>query len=82
MIYFEHSFCSGKDAASPRYIFTNLSPLARAVYHPADDALLTYLNEDGQNIEPEWYMPVVPLVLINGGEGIGTGYSTFIPNFK
>lgn len=72
----------GKDAASPRYIFTSLSPLARAVYHPLDDALLNYLNDDGQSIEPEWYLPIIPLLLINGGEGIGTGWSTSIPNYK
>jgi DNA topoisomerase-2 len=72
----------GKDAASARYIFTKLSPLTRAVYHPADDALLKYLNEDGQNIEPEWYMPIIPMVLINGSDGIGTGWSTSIPNYN
>jgi DNA topoisomerase-2 len=72
----------GKDAASPRYIFTNLSTLARTIFHPDDDPLLTYLNDDGQSIEPEWYIPVVPMLLVNGGEGIGTGWSTGIPNFK
>jgi DNA topoisomerase-2 len=72
----------GKDAASARYIFTKLSPLTRAVYHPSDDALLKYLTEDGQHIEPEWYMPIIPMVLINGSDGIGTGWSTSIPNYK
>ncbi|KAJ3273863.1 DNA topoisomerase 2 [Terramyces sp. JEL0728] len=72
----------GKDAASPRYIFTNLSPLARAIFHPDDDPLLNYLNDDGQSIEPEWYIPVVPMLLVNGGEGIGTGWSTAIPNYN
>lgn len=28
------------------------------------------------------YMPVVPTVLVNGAEGIGTGWSTSIPNFN
>lgn len=72
----------GKDSASPRYIFTKLSPLTRAIYHPADDDLLKYLNDDGQSIEPEWYMPIIPMVLLNGSEGIGTGWSTSIPNYK
>lgn len=72
----------GKDAASPRYIFTSLSPLARLLYRPEDDALLKYLNDDGQSIEPEWYAPILPAVLINGGEGIGTGWSTSIPNYN
>lgn len=72
----------GKDAASARYIFTNLVPMTRHIFHPHDDALLNYLNDDGQSIEPEWYMPTVPLVLINGGEGIGTGWSSYVPNYN
>ena len=72
----------GKDAASARYIFTNVADITRAIYHPADDALLNYLNDDGQNIEPEWYIPTIPLVLLNGSEGIGTGWSSNVPNYN
>jgi DNA topoisomerase-2 len=72
----------GKDAASPRYIFTNLSSLARTIFHPDDDPILKYLNDDGQSIEPEWYIPILPMILVNGGEGIGTGWSTAIPNYN
>lgn len=63
----------GKDHASARYIFTELSAFSRAVFHPSDAPLLTYLKEDNDWIEPEYYMPVIPLVLVNGAEGIGTG---------
>ncbi|KAI5712179.1 hypothetical protein M8J75_006466 [Diaphorina citri] len=70
----------GKDAASPRYIFTMLSPLTRLIFHPHDDPLLTYLQEDNHRIEPEWYIPIIPMVLVNGAEGIGTGWMTKIPN--
>ncbi|KAK9837218.1 hypothetical protein WJX84_005222 [Apatococcus fuscideae] len=72
----------GKDAASARYIHTHLAPLTRHIFHPADDVLLTYLNEEGQRIEPRWYMPILPMVLVNGAEGIGTGWSTSIPNYS
>ncbi|KAI9351589.1 DNA topoisomerase [Zopfochytrium polystomum] len=72
----------GKDAASARYIFTMLNPLARTIYHPDDDELLKYLNDDGQDIEPEWYMPILPMILVNGADGIGTGWSTTIPNYN
>ncbi|KAL1223306.1 DNA topoisomerase 2 [Cardamine amara subsp. amara] len=75
--------CSGgKDAASARYIFTRLSPITRVLFSKDDDVLLNYLNEDGQTIEPTWYMPIIPTVLVNGSEGIGTGWSTFIPNYN
>uniref|UniRef100_A0ACD5YXT2 Uncharacterized protein n=1 Tax=Avena sativa TaxID=4498 RepID=A0ACD5YXT2_AVESA len=72
----------GKDAASARYIFTKLSPVTRLIFPKDDDVLLNYLNEDGQSIEPSWYMPIIPMVLVNGSEGIGTGWSTFVPNYN
>ena len=72
----------GKDHASPRYIFTRLAPVCRALFPEADDPLLDYLDDDGLSIEPSHYLPVVPLVLVNGAEGIGTGWSTSIPNYN
>lgn len=70
----------GKDAASPRYIFTKLSPFARLIFSPLDDAILHYLKEDGQVVEPEYYVPIIPMVLVNGSSGVGTGWSSSVPN--
>ncbi|XP_054168345.1 DNA topoisomerase 2-alpha-like [Oppia nitens] len=72
----------GKDAASPRYIFTMLSPLARKIFPALDDPLLNTLMDDNLKIEPEYYVPILPMVLVNGAEGIGTGWSTKIPNYN
>ncbi|CAD5230247.1 unnamed protein product [Bursaphelenchus okinawaensis] len=72
----------GKDCASPRYIFTQLSPVAKALFPAADENVLKFLFEENQKIEPEWYCPIIPMVLINGAEGIGTGWSTKIPNYN
>ncbi|KAJ6157931.1 DNA topoisomerase II eukaryotic-type [Penicillium chermesinum] len=72
----------GADCASARYIYTRLSPFARKIFHPADEPLLTYNEDDGKKIEPEVYMPVVPMVLVNGADGIGTGWSSNIPNYN
>ena len=69
----------GEDAASPRYIFTHLSPVARYLFPEDDDVLLDYLEDDGQRIEPRVFCPIIPLLLVNGAQGIGTGWSTFIP---
>merc|ERR1719453_1098520 len=63
----------GKDSASCRYIYTHLEKIARLIFHPDDDKLLEYQNEEGSLIEPNWYIPVIPLVMVNGAEGIGTG---------
>ncbi|KAM4706361.1 DNA topoisomerase 2-beta [Rhinophrynus dorsalis] len=71
----------GKDAASPRYIFTMLSPLARLLFPGVDDNLLKFLYDDNLRVEPEWYMPIIPMVLINGAEGIGTGWACKLPNY-
>lgn len=72
----------GSDCASPRYIFTRLSPFARLIFHSADEPILTYNTDDGRTIEPEVFVPVVPMVLINGADGIGTGWSSSIPNYN
>jgi DNA gyrase/topoisomerase IV subunit B len=69
----------GKDFASPRYIFTRMEEISEILYDKRDDPLHTYLVDDGQNIEPEFYAPIIPTILINGCQGIGTGFSTSIP---
>ncbi len=61
--------------------FNGPSPMARHCFNIHDEPILKSLYDDNQRIEPEWYMPVIPMVLVNGAEGIGTGWSTKIPNF-
>ena len=68
----------GKDAASERYIFTHLNQLTRLIYPEIDDALLNYLDDDGTPVEPIYYVPIIPMILVNGTKGIGTGFSTDI----
>jgi DNA topoisomerase-2 len=72
----------GDDSASERYIFTQLNPLTRAIFPEADDAVMTYLNDDGTIVEPEFYCPIIPFALMNGISGIGTGFSCNIPAFN
>jgi DNA topoisomerase-2 len=69
----------GKDSASPRYIHTHLQPYVKALVPEADFPVLAYRDDDGTPVEPEWYAPVLPMLLVNGARGIGTGYSTYIP---
>ena len=72
----------GKDSSSPRYIFTHLSKNFKELFDDDDLDLLDYLDDDGQLIEPKFYVPTLPLLLINGACGIGTGFSTDIPCFN
>jgi DNA topoisomerase-2 len=73
---------TSKDYASGRYIFTQLNPLVEYIFKKEDEPLLDYLIDDDMNIEPKFYLPIIPMILINGAEGIGTGFSTFIPNYN
>jgi DNA topoisomerase-2 len=66
----------GDDSASERYIFTQLNRLTRLIFRQEDDTVLSYLNDDGQMVEPVFYAPAIPMVLVNGSKGIGTGFST------
>jgi DNA topoisomerase-2 len=68
----------GKDSASERYIFTQLNPLTKTLFNPMDNNILKYLDDDGMPIEPVYYAPIIPMVLVNGSKGIGTGFSTDI----
>jgi len=68
----------GKDSASERYIFTLLNKITRTIFPSTDDNILDYLNDDGLSIEPIYYAPIIPMILVNGSKGIGTGFSTDI----
>ncbi len=72
----------GKDSSAPRYLFTYLSPLCEKIFLKQDEDLLEYLFDDGQAIEPVRFYPIIPMVLVNGAEGIGTGWSTKIPCYN
>jgi DNA topoisomerase-2 len=68
----------GKDASSPRYIFTRQERITRRIFIEKDDHVLKYLTDDGTPVEPQFYVPIIPMVLVNGSKGIGTGFSTEI----
>jgi len=72
----------GDDSASERYIFTMLNSLTRYLFPEADDAILSYLDDDGTVVEPEYYIPIIPFALINGISGIGTGFSCNIAPYN
>uniref|UniRef100_A0A1I8ERD3 DNA topoisomerase 2 n=1 Tax=Wuchereria bancrofti TaxID=6293 RepID=A0A1I8ERD3_WUCBA len=70
----------GKDSASPRYIFTQLNPVTRALFPAVDENVLRFLS--AYSVEFRRYCPIIPTVLVNGAEGIGTAWSTKIPNYN
>jgi DNA topoisomerase-2 len=70
----------GKDAGNPRYIYTKPSWWLPLIFRQEDDPLLERVVDEGEQQEPLTFYPIIPLALVNGMNGIGTGYSTFIPN--
>lgn len=73
----------GKDCADYYYLYTMRSTLTRLIFHPHDDPLLSYNTDriENQKIEPNWYIPIIPMILVNGFEGTGTGWSTKVPKY-
>jgi DNA topoisomerase-2 len=72
----------GKDASSSRYIFTKLQPITKFIFNDDDNPILEYNTDDGKQIEPKVYIPIIPMILVNGTEGIGTGWSTTVPQYN
>jgi DNA topoisomerase-2 len=72
----------GEDSASERYIFTYLETITRSLFLQEDDMILNYLKDDGTAVEPEYYVPISPVCLMNGISGIGTGFSCSIPSYS
>lgn len=73
----------GKDAANARYIFTKLDALTRLLFRQEDDCLLENIIDAGDAVEPRYYVPILPTILINGCTiGIGTGWSSSVPCYN
>lgn len=72
----------GKEAASPRYIFTYIDPITFKIYRKEDESILNYLVDEGEVVEPEFYCPIIPMILVNGSQGVGTGFSTNVPQYN
>lgn len=73
---------NGADAANARYIFTKMEPLTPLIFREEDDVLLERVYDDGDEVEPTFYIPIIPMVLVNGASGIGSGWSSSIPSYN
>jgi DNA topoisomerase-2 len=73
----------GKDSASPRYIYTKMDMLTHLLFREEDDVLLDHVIDDGDTVEPKFYVPIIPMILSNGcSAGIGTGWSCNVPCYN
>lgn len=77
---FGSRLANGKDAASARYIYTDTRKIVPLLFPDADEPVLARALDDDRNpVEPLRYAPLLPMVLVNGANGIGTGFSTNVP---
>lgn len=72
----------GEDAAASRYIYTMLEKISEVLFPEVDENLLSYMMEENTPIEPEFYVPILPMVLVNGTDGIASGYMTHVPCYN
>lgn len=72
----------GKDKAQTRYTFTRPEFWIPYVFRSEDAPLLVPQEEEGLKIEPKFLLPIIPMTLVNGSSGVGSGFSTFIPNYN
>lgn len=68
------------EAGAPRYVGVKFNENFRRLYKDFD--LVTPQFEEGEEIEPKFFLPIVPTVLLNGGGGIAVGFATKILNRK
>lgn len=67
-----------KESSAPRYIYTYLSDIAKYIFKKEDEAILEQQMFEGQNIEPKVYYPIIPMILVNGTDGLSVGFSSYI----
>lgn len=72
-------YCGGNDHAAARYIFTELQEYVTHIFPEADLPVLDYTPVDGEDVEPDEFVPIIPWVFVNGICGLGTGWVSDIP---
>jgi DNA topoisomerase II len=78
----------GKDTAAARYTATRPQWWWPYLFRKEDHdtkkprPYMIMYEDEGESWEPKYMLPVLPIGMINGCRGIGTGYSTFIPNYN
>lgn len=65
-------------AGAPRYVGVKFNKTFNLLYK--DFELLEYKEEEGESIEPKFFLPIIPTILLNGGSGIAVGFSSNIMN--
>lgn len=69
-------------ASAGRYTHVERAFWLRYVFREEDDAILPMVFDEGRETEPEHLMPIIPMLLVNGGCGIANGFSSFVPQYN
>lgn len=71
-----------KKPSASRYIKTQLHENFRILHRKEDDSIMEFNTSNGDKIEPKFFIPILPTVLINGAQGMGTGHATNIFSYN
>lgn len=71
-----------KESAAPRYIHTKIHDNWNKFFKSIDQEIVEHLIDDGDTIEPKFFIPILPTILLNGAEGVGNGFRTNILTYK
>ena len=66
------------EASATRYIFTEKQPYFNKIINPLDNDILISQEFEGEGIEPRFFVPTLPILLLNGSHGVATGFSSTI----
>ncbi|KAJ9537244.1 hypothetical protein OSB04_029977 [Centaurea solstitialis] len=73
----------GENHAQSRYLSTRLSHISRSIFLNADECILQFLRgQKGESIQPKYYLPVIPMILVNGVTQVGGPWKTVVPSYK
>jgi len=63
------------EPGASRYIYTKMMPYLRLIFKEEDEPLLEEQEFEGNKIEYKFFVPIIPLLLVNGSEGISNGFA-------
>ena len=70
-----------KDASQPRYLEVTARKILALIFRPEDDKCLNFIEDEGESIEPKFYVPIIPMALVNGISAVGMGSSSTFANY-
>lgn len=66
------------ESGAARYVSTKMNPSVKNILK--DFELLEYKYDEGFKIEPKYFLPIIPMILVNGSSGVAVAHASEILN--